>query len=204
MFRCRFTPAADLPVRPRIRVEKSEKMEFILAFATIVGFVLAVVVLLFTEQCTELRSNIAYHIGRLTKQASAKVLSASHNIKHSQPHHEGDKSQFVRDLTIPDGTRVKVGQKFRKVWEIQNIGFVTWENRFLQRQGPRDGPGRLKSPDRIRIPFTLPGECAKIAVNLVAPELPGSCYAEWKMVDENGRILLPSQKPVYVSVDVIQ
>ena len=178
-------------------------MEFIIAFATIVGFVLAVIVLLFTEQGAELRSNIAYHIGRLTKQASA-ILSESHNIKHSQPHHEGDKSQFVRDLTIPDGNRVKVGQKFQKVWEIQNIGSVTWENRFLQRQGPRDGPGRLKSPDRIRIPYTPAGECTKISVNLVAPELPGSCYAEWKMVDENGRILLSNQKPVYVSVDVIQ
>jgi hypothetical protein len=97
-----------------------------------------------------------------------------------------------------------VGQKFRKVWEIENIGDIPWENRFLERVGPCHGPGRLKSRRRVRIPYTLPGQKCKIKVNLIAPDQPGSCYAEWKMLDEKGNVLLPNQKPLFVSVDVAE
>lgn len=117
---------------------------------------------------------------------------------------EGDKSSFVRDVTIADGTKILVGKKFTKIWEIRNVGSVVWVNRFLERQGLGEGPGLLKSPSRVPIPYTLPGQRCRIEIQLIAPQLPGSSYAEWKMVDTKGTILFPDQKPVYVSVDVVQ
>lgn len=119
-----------------------------------------------------------------------------------EPRHPGDRSQFVRDMTVPDGSVVFVNQTFVKIWEIANVGSVPWRNRFLLRLGPPDAPARLKSAERTPMPDTEPGERCQIAVELTAPRFPGSCYAEWKMVDAAGVFVLPNQYPVYVSVDV--
>jgi hypothetical protein len=79
---------------------------------------------------------------------------------------------------------------------------VPWVGRYLERQGPAEAPGRLRSAERTSIPDTLPGRTCIIEVELVAPSTPGSCYAEWKMIDDRGQFYLPGQLPVYVSVDV--
>ncbi len=42
-----------------------------------------------------------------------------------------DHSGFVRDVTYPDNSLVTVNQEFEKIWEIQNLGEVIWENRRL-------------------------------------------------------------------------
>lgn len=121
-----------------------------------------------------------------------------------EPVFTGDRSRFVKDLSVPDGSIVRVNERFVKKWEIANVGTIPWVDRYLVRQGPAQARGRLRSDERTPIPRTLPGENCVIAVELVAPDMPGSCYAEWKMTDTAGRILLPNQKPVYVSVDVTQ
>jgi DNA-binding winged helix-turn-helix (wHTH) protein len=124
--------------------------------------------------------------------------------KTRSAHVPGDRSRFVRDLTVPDGTIVKVNERFIKRWEIKNVGSVPWVGRFLARLGLTSGPGRLASPERVPIPTTRPGKSCVVEVELVAPRYPGSCYAEWKMVDALGRFCLPRQKGLYVSIDVTE
>jgi len=46
-------------------------------------------------------------------------------------HTRRDESAFVQE-SIPDGTLVFFHQRFTKTWELQNVGCVPWENRFLQ------------------------------------------------------------------------
>lgn len=115
----------------------------------------------------------------------------------------GDKSQFVRDITFPDGSEVKVGSRFTKIWEIHNVGSVPWTDRYLERIGPFEGLGRLTSPRIVKIPYALPGERCQIAVRLKAPDYPGTSEAKWKMIDNQNRLCLPNQVPLYVSVDVV-
>ena len=185
-------------------IRSIRRMEIILAAVTIIGFILALTVLIFTEQGRELLENIQYYLKRNIDQI--KKAFKQHSTKLTKTHNKAPKkeSRFVRDLTVLDGSKIKVGQKLKKVWQIKNIGEQPWENRFLERVGQCEGPGRLKSRKRIRIPYILPGQRCQIKVNLVAPNQPGSCYAEWKMVDEKGNILLPHQKPLFVSIDVIE
>src|SRR5690606_21259370 len=38
------------------------------------------------------------------------------------PAYPGDKSRFIADVSVPDGTEVKPGSTFDKIWEIQNAG----------------------------------------------------------------------------------
>jgi hypothetical protein len=112
----------------------------------------------------------------------------------------GDASKFIADVTIPDGTRVKVNAQFVKVWALANVGKVAWHNRFLARMNPTDDGCRV--PDRVSIGDTPPGEQVMISVPVTAPDRPGKCWVSWKMVDESGQAYFPSRRPVYFMVTV--
>ena len=172
----------------------------ILPLITVLGFILAVIIVLFTGQGEEIKENIKYILRIFVKKIK---VSKRDYTDIQQPLVLKDKSKFICDVTIPDGTIVKVNQKFTKIWEIQNVGSIIWDNRYLQREGPCEGPKRLKSRNRVRIPYTAPGQRVKIKVSFIVPNVPGSYYCEWKMVDEKGNYLLPNQKPVAVFVDVV-
>jgi hypothetical protein len=45
----------------------------------------------------------------------------------------GDDSDFIDDVTVPDGTPVRRGEVFVKTWEIRNGGNVRWTDRYLRR-----------------------------------------------------------------------
>jgi hypothetical protein len=114
----------------------------------------------------------------------------------------GDSSRFVADVTIPDGTRVKVNTHFVKVWALANVGSVVWHNRYLAPTNPTDDDG-CRVPDRVTIGDTPPGEQVMISVPVTAPTRPGKCWVSWKMVDEHGQPYFPSRRPVYFMVTVI-
>jgi hypothetical protein len=113
----------------------------------------------------------------------------------------GDSSRFVGDVTIPDGTKVKVNAHFVKVWALANVGTVDWHNRFLERTDPGDTEG-CQVPDRVTIGDTPPGEQVMISVPVTAPARPGKCWVSWKMVDAQGQAFFPSRRPVYFMVTV--
>ncbi|GLW30069.1 NBR1-Ig-like domain-containing protein [Actinoplanes regularis] len=114
----------------------------------------------------------------------------------------GDSSQFVGDITYPDGSPVKVNETFRKVWALSNAGKVTWHNRFLARIDATGEDNGCQVPDRVPIGDTAPGETVMISVMVTAPSKPGKCWVGWKMVDENGKPYFPSRRPVYFLVTV--
>jgi DNA-binding winged helix-turn-helix (wHTH) protein len=115
----------------------------------------------------------------------------------------GDKSRFVRDVTIPDGSVFEPGEAFEKIWEIQNLGSMEWKSRSIRRVGVARGPGRLTSEPSTPIPDTKPGELCLVRVFLTAPSQPGSYYAQWKMVNDRGELCLSRQEPLFVSIDVV-
>ncbi|MFC6080408.1 NBR1-Ig-like domain-containing protein [Sphaerisporangium aureirubrum] len=114
----------------------------------------------------------------------------------------GDDSTFVADVTVPDGSRVRAGQRFVKTWEIRNSGVIVWRNRFLTRQGAAEGSDLCVSPARTPIPLTQPGARIKISVPITAPKTPGSCRVDWKMTDAAGRHYFPDLAGLYLVVNV--
>ncbi|MFF0371750.1 NBR1-Ig-like domain-containing protein [Micromonospora sp. NPDC005087] len=115
----------------------------------------------------------------------------------------GDSTQFVADVTIPDGTQVKVNAHFVKVWALKNTGSVDWHNRFLARTNPTGDDDGCRVPDRVAVGDTPPGGQVMISVAVTAPNRPGKCWVSWKMVDEHGKAYFPSRRPVYFMVTVI-
>jgi hypothetical protein len=115
----------------------------------------------------------------------------------------GDDSDFVGDVTFPDGSPVHVNERFTKIWEIRNAGSVPWQDRYLVRQTPQD-QDLCSSPQRVPVPLTQPHHNVQISVPLTAPSLPGSCRIDWKMTDANGTKFFPNEsKGLYMTVNVI-
>ena len=116
----------------------------------------------------------------------------------------GDASRFVGDVTIPDGTQVKVDAHFVKVWAVANAGTVRWHNRFMVPVHPGGDDGGCKVPERVPVGDTSPGEQVMISVEVIASSRPGRCWVGWKMADEDGRFFFPSSRPGYFLVDVVR
>jgi tetratricopeptide (TPR) repeat protein len=85
---------------------------------------------------------------------------------------------FQADVTVPDNTRVEIGQPFTKTWRIRNTGTCKW------RAGYRltfiDGD-QMGGPDSVDVPETVAGESAEISVELVAPMEAGQHRGNWQM-----------------------
>ncbi|MEV0389181.1 NBR1-Ig-like domain-containing protein [Nonomuraea sp. NPDC050643] len=109
-----------------------------------------------------------------------------------------DDSVFEGDVTFPDGSVVKKGAEFDKIWRLRNTGNVPWQGRYLTRMN--DTP--CKAPKRVGIGPVLPGETVDITVRVRASEAPGRCKIFWKMTDQDGSPLLAAKKPIFLDVTV--
>ncbi|MBK6593783.1 MAG: helix-turn-helix domain-containing protein [Burkholderiales bacterium] len=131
-----------------------------------------------------------------------------------QRHKRGDQGAFIGG-SIPDGSLVLYGQRFIKTWELQNVGRVPWENRYLQcmddeltvinrRTGKVLAIHENLRPDvnRIPLPHTPPGETVTLSVSFTAPTMPCTCISYWKSVFEDGSMCFPKAQGLSVVVRV--
>lgn len=124
----------------------------------------------------------------------------------------GDHSSFVGNLTIPNGTIMPAGERFEKIWEIQNGGAVDWKGRRLKCVDEPLAAGLSREalamvclvPDEpeIPIPDAAPGDVVRLSVWLTAPLVPATCVSIWKMVDAEGQLCFPRLNGLNVVVVV--
>ena len=126
----------------------------------------------------------------------------------------GDRSAFVRDVTYADGELVLPGDRFTKTWELQNVGSVPWEDRFLECQDEellvyqRSGqamhlaPNLIPAAQRVPVPLTLPGEKVELSMQFTAPDAPATVLSYWKMTFAGGSFCFPPARGVWVKVRV--
>jgi len=107
-----------------------------------------------------------------------------------------DDSEFVTDVTVPDGTHFAPGTVFQKTWRIRNSGTCTWDAAyrfgFLARErmsGPRTAAlgGLDLGPESLdQFPIVRPGEEIDLTVILIAPEAAGTHRGQWTMFASDG------------------
>jgi hypothetical protein len=85
---------------------------------------------------------------------------------------------FEADITVPDNTRVEVGQSFTKTWRIRNTGTCSWTQGY---QWTFVDGEKMGGPDSVAVPETPPGESAEVSVSLVAPGQEGRHQGYWQM-----------------------
>ncbi len=94
-----------------------------------------------------------------------------------------DDSEFVADVSVPDGTEMTAGQEFVKTWRMKNTGSCTWTTGYtvVFAYGERMGYQTISLPSEV-----LAGQEIEISVNLKAPATAGTYQGFFRMVNNNG------------------
>jgi hypothetical protein len=94
---------------------------------------------------------------------------------------------YIADLTIPDGTVLKPGEDFKKVWQIRNTGSCTWDEGYaLVFIGGDTAIDPVNYEIKIKADFIDPGEDADFDVPLTAPLKEGPYQGSWRMRNDQG------------------
>lgn len=95
-----------------------------------------------------------------------------------------DDSEFVSDVTVPDGTPFTSSTPFLKTWRLRNIGSCAWDTSYRLAYVTGE---RLSGPHSQPLGETIPpGGEIELSLNLIAPADPGRYQGEWQLLDPNG------------------
>jgi hypothetical protein len=73
-------------------------------------------------------------------------------------------SEFIDDVTLPDETRIPVGQPVIKTWLLRNSGTCAWHSGYLLR--PISDGSPLETGQPVVLPPVEPGEEVQVSVTL--------------------------------------
>jgi len=91
---------------------------------------------------------------------------------------------FVKDITVPDGTRYSAGDSFTKIWRLKNRGTCTWTPDYMLVFTNGDSMGGTTS---VRLPgYIAPGQTVDISVTLTAPSKQGHYTGYWMLRNPAG------------------
>jgi hypothetical protein len=95
---------------------------------------------------------------------------------------------FEGDITIPDGTVIKPGTNFQKIWAIRNTGNCKWDDGYalVYVAGSTPDLDPYTFEFKKASDFVGPGQGINIAINLTAPCKPGKYEGHWKMRSDQG------------------
>lgn len=92
---------------------------------------------------------------------------------------------FVDDVTIRDGTILQPGESFVKVWRLLNSGNCTWSPEYTL---VFFGGSRLGAPESVPLSARVnPQQTVDIALEMSAPNDPGTYQGYWKLQTPSGR-----------------
>jgi uncharacterized protein YkwD len=110
-----------------------------------------------------------------------------------------DSAVLLRDVTIPDNTPVKAGEKFTKTWEFQNTGKCPWKDYTLV----FDSGDQMNAPLSAPVPDTAPKDKVQVSVELTAPAADGSYTGYFRLNDSEGNSLdIGIEKTFWVKIIV--
>ncbi len=90
------------------------------------------------------------------------------------------------DVSIPDDTRLQPGEPFTKIWRFVNSGSCTWTRDYSVVWFSGDALG-LENTYHLSQPVA-PGEIVDIAVDMVAPSVPGVYSSYWMLRNDHGSL----------------
>lgn len=129
------------------------------------------------------------HEERLTRLDASQRSTLRSAPDHPIP---GDHSEWIADITVPDGTLMTPGQRFTKICRVRNAGTGDWTYRFLKRLGPTAGggygqhPGTDPRPRHSRRPHRRPSR------GLHRHIIEGYSVAHFKFGDADANLYFPT------------
>ncbi|HEX7975149.1 MAG TPA: NBR1-Ig-like domain-containing protein [Anaerolineales bacterium] len=112
-------------------------------------------------------------------------------------------AEFVKDVSVPDGSALPPGAGFTKTWRLKNIGSCTWDSTYslVFFSGDPLGGTSVPLPGEVR-----PGQSVNLSVDLVTPNQPGAYKGNWKLRAGSKRfgIGANADKPFFVTIKVAE
>jgi hypothetical protein len=111
--------------------------------------------------------------------------------------------EFVRDVTVLDGTKFEPGQYFTKTWRLKNVGSCTWDTnyRLVYFSGSSlEGKVENKLTGSVK-----PGETVDVSVVLRAPSEKGKYTSNWMLRTGSGVLFglgSNGEKPFWAIIEV--
>lgn len=134
-----------------------------------------------TEDVQSLPQAVASYAPPTTEMSSKtteEVLPSKHTLIKPM-------ARFVRDVTMPDGSKVQPGTVYLKTWRVRNDGIVDWpEGSTLV----NSGGDVLYSGDELRIsvPAVRVGDECDLSVHLTAPSKTGRHVGYFRLQSTDG------------------
>jgi Ig-like domain from next to BRCA1 gene/Bacterial Ig domain len=91
-------------------------------------------------------------------------------------------SDFIADITIPDGSVVQPGSGFVKTWRVRNSGTCDWDSSYSIALAEGTPFGTSSAP----IPAAAQGALVDISLSMSAPSAPGSYTGTWRLRGGDG------------------
>jgi hypothetical protein len=114
-----------------------------------------------------------------------------------------DRAQFIRDVTIPDGTVMAPGATFTKTWRLKNVGACAWSTSYqlVYFSGEQMGAAASAAfPQNVAV-----GQTVDISINMTAPTTAGSYRGFWMFKNASGALFgigPQANKPWWVDIKV--
>lgn len=108
------------------------------------------------------------------------------------------------DVTIPDNTRINLGDAFLKTWRLVNVGTCTWTKGYSVVWFSGEDLA-YREEERFR-EDVLPGQTIDLSIDMVAPKKAGFYQSNWKLRDENGELFgigPNAAAPFWVKIEVV-
>jgi hypothetical protein len=104
--------------------------------------------------------------------------------------------RFVEDVSYPDGTVVRPGERIEKVWKVENNGTCAWDSKYRMRLVSGD---QLGAPAELALYPARPGTQAELRIIFIAPLENRQYQSTWQAYDPNGNIF---GDPFYINIIV--
>lgn len=132
---------------------------------------------------------------------AARYTAADCPVKQKQPPlrpatRQGDKADFIGDITAPDCSHFPRGGTFTKIWRFKNEGSVRWQGYTMRRLDTADGRGQCQTIRDVPIPDTAPGRQVDVTVQVTAPSTPGFCFVRYRIVTPEGDDAFPGGRSI--------
>jgi len=102
-----------------------------------------------------------------------------------------NQAEFIKDVTILDGTKLPARETFTKTWRLKNTGTCAWtRNYILAFMTGTAMTGTLEHPILADV---LPGQMVDLSVELTAPKLAGKYDGYWGIKTPSG-VWMPVQR----------
>ena len=110
---------------------------------------------------------------------------------------------FVKDVTVPDGTKFTSGESLTKTWRLKNRGTCTWTPDYMLVFVRGDSLGGTTA---VRLPsYVSPGQTVDVSVTLTAPIQRGHYVGHWMLRNQYGVLFgygENANKAFYVDINV--